>query len=399
MSYTAPAITATGFTRPSFDDIRNFLIQNFQTVYGNSVYLGNDSADIQMIGIFALLASDAMAALQQEYLNRSVNFATGAALDSLAALIGPKRKVATFSTVQIAVVGTPGTVITDGIVLDTLPVPNRWDLPASVTIPGGGTITVTATCETAGAVTVPAYSGPGTGVSIIGTATSGWTSATNAAPSVPGQPVESDSQYRTRLFLSNALPSQTILAGTIAELEATPGVTRLNVDENFTNATNANGNPPHSITAIVEGGDNLAVATAIFENRGLGVLTNGSIPITVTDPETGGTTVISFSRPTYVTIYVVLNAHLLAGGTSATLLNMANALTTYLNSLQIGESVLYSALIAICMSVNPNLSIPIVLVQSLTFGTAPAPSGTTDIPLLFNQVALGIFANIVLNSV
>ena len=45
---------------------------------------------------------------------------------------------------------------------------------------------------------------------------------------------------------------------------------------------------------------------------------SGTVTVNVTDPQTGYIMPISYLTPTYVPIYVTLNVHLLAGGTSAT---------------------------------------------------------------------------------
>jgi hypothetical protein len=186
-------------------------------------------------------------------------------------------------------------------------------------------------------------------------------------------------------------------------------VTRVNVVENDTGSTDGLGNPSHSVTCVVEGGVTLAVATAIFNNRGIGVLTNGDVSgspvggtqsVAVTDPDSGIVTDIGFIQPpSYIPIYVIVNAHLLPGGTSALLTEMAALLETYLNSLQIGELVTYGALFSVAMSVNPSLLTPVVSVHTLFFGASASPSTTTDVPIAFYEVAQGISANITVNSV
>ncbi|MGC8170052.1 baseplate J/gp47 family protein, partial [Salmonella enterica] len=74
---------------------------------------------------------------------------------------------------------------------------NIWNLPASVTIPPSGLITVTATCAAIGAVSAPA----GT-ITTINTPTRGWQSVTNPADAVPGAEVESDAALRSRQKIS-----------------------------------------------------------------------------------------------------------------------------------------------------------------------------------------------------
>lgn len=385
MTYVPPQITAAGLSIPSYADILDNLTEQYKSIYGQTVYLGNDSADFQWISVLSLMASDVMKGIQLAVTNRAPNFAIGAALDSLVKNNGLVRKLATNSIVSLLVTGTPGAVINNGVATDVNG--NKWDLPAIVTIGAGGSVTVTATCETAGAINALAGQ-----VNAIATPVAGWTSVTNPNPAVVGQPIETDAQLRERQALSVELPSQTLLSGTIAAIAATAGVTRYKVLENATGAVDAFGNPPHSVTAVVEGGTDAAVAQAIYDNRGIGPLmnptsTSGATTVNIVDPNTGIVTPVGFSRPTYQQIYVTINAHLLTGGTTATITAIQTAITNYLNDLQIGETVSFSGLMAIAMNVNPDLTNPIVLIEGLFLGTAPNPTASVDLVMNFYQVA------------
>lgn len=396
--YAPPVITATGLTTPSFNDIYNYYLEQFQLIYGTGVVTDPSSADIQQINILALAAADVMAALVMEYNNRAPNFAIGAALDSLVSLNGLVRKASTLSTVFVTLTGTSGAVVTNGVVVDDV-FGYRWDLPISVTIGVAGT-TVLATCETPGTVNV----GPGTVIGIA-SPTAGWTGVTNASASVPGQPVEADSQLRTRQGISVELPSQTILAGTIAAIAAVSGVTRYAVDENTTGTTNGNGTPGHSIQAVVEGGTDADVAQAIFDNRGLGCGTSGSTTVAVTDPLTGLTMNISFDRPAYQSIFVSLNAHNQAGGsiTAAQRLAIQNGLAAYLNGLQLAAVISYGELVyEAAAAVNTNPELPNVSIRAgLKFATTSTPTTDADIVLGFGVAAqvLAPATNILVTSV
>jgi uncharacterized phage protein gp47/JayE len=392
MSYAPPAIGPAGLTIPSFQDILQYLLTNYQNIYGQSVSLDNSNADVQLLNILALAYADVMNALQLEYNNRSPNFAVGAALDSLVKLNGLARLVATASTCQLTLTGTSGSVITNGLVGDVNG--NKWSLPPSVAIGSGGNVTVTAMCTVTGAINASANQ-----IKFILTPSAGWLSVTNGFNlPIVGSPVETDSQLRARQAVSTELPSITLVAGTQAGLEAVAGVTRVFVEENPTGAVDANGCPPHSITAVVEGGTNLAVATAIYNNRGIGCLTNGTTSQSVIDPNTGVPFLVSFDRPTYVPIFVTVQVQLLAGGTSATEAAIAQAIVTYLQSLAIGAIVNYGGLISTVVSVNPNPLNPIFLVELLNFGIVVNPVTITDIQLLFNQAALGVLSNILVHT-
>lgn len=407
MSYAPPSIGPAGLTIPSYTDILNLLTGNAQSIYGPGEYLGTDSPFYQMISAFALAASDQANALQLAINNATPVTAIGGALSNIVAFNGIARMAASYSTCQVTISGTPGTVIVNGKVRDSVPQQGYlWDLPASVTIGGGGNVSTSVVCEVIG--NVQALAGQ---INLIATPTAGWTSVNNTNPASPGQPVETDSQLRTRQAESVALPSITELAGTIAAIAAVQGVTRQNTLENPTGSALTTwpitvGNPlwygpPHSITACVEGGTQIDVATAIYDNRGIGCFTNGTTIVPVTDPNSGQQFNVGFYLPTDIPIYVTVNAHALTTGFNASIEALIQtAIVNYLNGIALGGTVSYAAIVATAMSVAGNLEMPIYDLTSLFIGLSASPSGTIDIPMTAPQnVAQGISANVIVNSV
>jgi uncharacterized phage protein gp47/JayE len=387
MSYFSPFIDSQGLHIPLYSDILGYLISVYKNIYGQDVYLGNDASDYQWISVVAKILNDGNLVLQQDYNNRSPFTAVGTALDSLVKDNGITRKTATYSTCIVDIVGIAGTEIDNGVVGDLSG--NNWDLPTVTIIGSDGTISVSATCETIGAVVAQPNS-----ITKIITPQMGWTSVNNSAAAVPGQPVETDAQLRARQALSTRLASHTMLSGTVAGIAAVANVTRYNVHENNTNFTDAQVCPPHSITAIVEGGTDLDVATAIFQNRGIGCATNGTSNVTVVDSDTGASMVIYFSRPSYVPIYVDVVVKKLYGYTNSITDQIKTAIYNYLNKLQIGQSLTISALYGAALAVMPSLTNPLFSIISLEAGEADvSPLGTVDITLAFNQVTQGILSS------
>lgn len=394
MAYIPPFVGPAGLTIPSYDDTINDNVAQYLKIFGANQYVGNDSAIFQLLSIISLKQSDTCKGLQFAYNQSSPTTAIGAGLDRSVKLNGIARKPFSFSTAIVTVTGNPDTVIPDGVVQDGNG--NQWILPQpSVTIPGSGSINVQAICTTPGNVTAE----PDT-ITIIASPVGGWTGVTNPNAAVVGAPIETDSQLRARQAISVALPSQTRLASTIAAIAALPGVTRYNVLENPTGAVDSFGNPPHSITAVVEGGADLDIATTILLVHGIGCDMNGSTTIDVTDPSNGNImTPVSFDRPTPTPIFVTATVHGFTGFTSATLAQIQADLVTYLNSLQIGESVVYSELYGAMLNARPNPEQPLFSIRSLHSGLAASPSGTADIALNFNAVAEGISANVIVTTV
>lgn len=401
--YAPPSIGMAGLTIPSYLDILDDNIEQYLKIYGANQYVGIDSAIYQLLSILSLKQSDCCNQLQYNYNQSSPLTAVGAGLDRLVKLNGIARLPYTYSVATVTVVGTPGTVITNGVAQDVNG--KQWLLPQpSITIPDGGTIDVTATCTTPGNITAE----PDT-IDIIASPVGGWLSVNNAAAATVGTPIETDSQLRARQAISVSVPSLTRLAATIADLKATPGVTRLNVSENPTGGVDSFGNPAHSITAVVDGtATDLAVATAIYANKGIGALTNNEIDgsptaesksVVVNDPATDYPTTIGFLTPSYVPVFVSMSIHLLAGGTSATLVQIHDDIVAYLNSLEIGEAVVYSELYGAALNARSNPDMPTFSIRAVTSGLAASPSGTADLPMDFYEVSQGISGNVVITSV
>jgi uncharacterized phage protein gp47/JayE len=370
--YLPASVGPAGLTTPNYQSILADNLQAFLNIYGANQYIGTDSAIYQLLSILSLKQADTNNALQLAYNQSSPATAVGAGLDRELKLNGLARLPFSYSTAQLTVTGTPNFVIVNGFAQDQNG--NLWALPTPLTILGGS-VTTTAVCTTPGAIAAE----PAT-IIIIATPLSGWTGVNNPDAAIPGEPVEADSSARARQAISVALPALTPIAATVAACLAVLNVTRVAPGyptpggpgtsiENPTGAADSWGNPAHSITMVVEGGTTLAVATAIYLKKTIGCFTNGTTSQLVTDPVTGYIESISFYRPTYVPPYIGMYVHGLTGFTSATVAAIQTALVAYLNSLAIGEEVVYSSLYGAAISVMPNPANPEFSIKSLTLGT------------------------------
>lgn len=327
-------VTAQGISAPDYQTILDTITGYFRQIYGTDAYLDPDSKDGQMVALSSLAIHDANNTAIQIYNSFSPVTGQGPALSSNVKINGITRKVATNSTVDLLLTGTAGTTITNGTVRDQNSI--SWILPASVSIGVDGTVLVTATCANSGSVAALA----GT-ITAISTPTRGWTSVTNPAAATVGAPAETDAELRIRQSQSVALPSITPFEGVDGAIANVEGVTRHKLYENDTGATDINGLPEHSISAIVDGGDVTEIAQTIRGNKGQGTSTFGTTSVTVPDIY-GNPHVISFSRSTDVPIFVAITIKVFAGYTSQIGEQMKQAIADYINSLTIGDDVLLS---------------------------------------------------------
>ncbi|ESS41293.1 hypothetical protein SY91_02196 [Burkholderia cenocepacia] len=384
----APTIDANGITAPTYADVLAFLQDQYRSIYGADTYLEPDSQDGQLLGVFAKAISDVNSVAIAIYRSFSPATAQGDALSSNVKINGIARKVASYSSADLVLVGQAGKTITNGAAKDANGV--QWMLPATVTIPPSGSITVTATCATIGDISARA----GT-INQIATPALGWQSVTNPADAAEGAPVESDAVLRQRQTVSTALPSLTVLDGIIGAVANVPGVTRYAAYENDTSATDANGIPSHSISLVVEGGDATAIANAIAAKKTPGAGTFGTTSIVVADIY-GRPITINFFRPASAPTAATVTIKALTGYTSQTGQQIQQAVSDYINGVQIGGglsgSVEWGDALTAANSVGGGVTFKL---SGLTL-TGPRGAGTPDVALLFNEAASCAPANVTL---
>ncbi|EBG3171401.1 hypothetical protein I9G02_002724 [Salmonella enterica] len=373
-------VTAEGISAPDYQTILDTLTSYFQQIYGSDAYLEPDSKDGQMVALVALAIHDANNTAISVYNCFSPATGYGAALTSNVKINGIARKGATNSTVDLLLTGTAGTTITNGTVKDTNNV--IWRLPASVVIGVDGTVTVTAICSNSGAVAALA----GT-ITTINTPTRGWTSVTNPAAAAVGAPAETDAELRIRQGQSVAIPSITPFEGVDGAIANIAGVTRHKLYENDTGKTDGNGLPPHSISAIVDGGDVTEIARTIRGNKGQGVRTWGKTSVTVPD-KYGNPHIISFSRPTDVPVYGKITLKVFAGYTSQIGVQIQQAVADYINRLMIGDQVLLSRIYSPAnLGVVSGGNARYYDIQELLIGKSPEAVAAANINIAYDESA------------
>ena len=128
----------------------------------------------------------------------------------------------------------------------------------------------------------------------------GFTAVTNLLEPTYGRKRETDIELRQSYIAKSALRSNTMIESIIAELlNNVEDVESASGYENDMDVTDERGLPPHSIEIIVEGGDNTAIAKAIFRRKAGGIQTHGSVVVNVPG-EYGDTIPVRFNRPEYL---------------------------------------------------------------------------------------------------
>lgn len=210
------------------------------------------------------------------------------------------RQLETPTVVTCQVTGLQGTVIPAGAVVRTV---DNLTLTANdtVTIGTTGIATVVFSNVETGPVPIAANT-----VTQIVTVIPGWDTVNNPTVGVPGTYRETRSEFERRRYASvaaNAHGTVSALYGTIGNIA---GVVDLVIFENITNdpitdwGVVVNG---HSVFISVYGGDDTAIAEAIYRKKDAGCGTDGNTPIvyidtTIQNYRGGITNTYRIERPT-----------------------------------------------------------------------------------------------------
>jgi len=222
--------------------------------------------------------------------------ATGAGLDYLCAIIGISRKMAIPTQITVRCFGAVGTTIygklnaTPSKIQDSAS--NVFVSENDYVIGVDGFVDALFTAVDGFVSSVGVFS--------ILTIQTGWESITTPYPIIEGTPTESDNALRARYdsaVTQNGVGTVSSMAGYINN--SVPDVIYATGDENNTGVAKtpfAYTIAPHSYVVSVLGGDNAAIAKAIYDKMSLAAQ-QGNTTISVYEPLNGQTYPIKFLRP------------------------------------------------------------------------------------------------------
>ncbi|UXY51321.1 baseplate J/gp47 family protein [Pseudomonas tohonis] len=287
-------LTNKGYVGERLDSILADLDQGFRAIYGNDIDLAPDSPDGQMLGLIAQIRADLEELGEVTYRALDPDHASGAWLEQRVAYAGLTRRQARYSYLRgAALTGRAGTLIPAGSVLRDIN-RGRWLLVADTTLGADGSARADLRSELLGAFNLPANS-----TLAIETLVLGWDTATSLAAAEVGAEEETDPELRARFYRSRARPAQNSLDGLVAALLQLADVRQVVGLENTGSTPDADGVPGHSLNLIVDGGEEQAIAQAIFLRKPAGTGLMGQQSRTVVDGQ-GVNRLIRFDRPAMV---------------------------------------------------------------------------------------------------
>lgn len=131
----------------------------------------------------------------------------------------------------------------------------------------------------------------------------GWNRVINLVDGIIGKNRETDEALRIRREQSILITATHTLQAIKSKVRQLDNVADVFALENNTDSTDSFGTPRQFIWIIVEGGEDLEIATAIYNTVAGGIGTRGNQNITVQD-EDGQDYIINFDRPTYIDVNI-----------------------------------------------------------------------------------------------
>jgi uncharacterized phage protein gp47/JayE len=302
-------LTSTGYDPRTLDVV----LTSIQSVLRDKISLKLDLGERTVLGNVSNLMASGVAELEaliaEAYNAYDPDNASDDRFVSLALLTGVPRRGETHGLVTATLDLDAGQSYAAGDlsahVIDEAG--NRWQNRDAVVSTTAGAYSAVFESELPG---VAAIAEAGT-LTLIVTPVAGWNSVTNAAAATPGQDIESIAALRIRRELALSIGGSRTRGAIRSKLALLDGVLSVEVFENTTNATDADGIGPHSVRIVVWDGspgaaDDDAIAQVIYDHKAEGIPSQGSVSGIAQDAVVGPT-VVAFDRASVSNVTVTVD--------------------------------------------------------------------------------------------
>jgi len=301
-------ITPQGVIGKTLSEYKTNREQDFKDVFGDDLNVDPETPQGQIIGIEAQALSEADDSVVNVANLLDIFKAQGQQLDDLLSLLGFKRGAASQTIVNVVLTGVPASLIPSGSKCKTT-TGDLFIILNDVVLDGTGNAVGVAQSIEFGPIAVPVNT-----LTSIVDLVPGWETIDNTVVGAPGEDQEPDADYLRRYLRSLSINARSPLDAVRAAVLNVPSVINGNFAENDTGSNivvDGQTLIPNSIGVAVQGGDNVAVATAIQRSKTLGTATQGNITESVpqlTGLGANGPTIdISFFSVSFVVINITLD--------------------------------------------------------------------------------------------
>lgn len=298
-------IDENGIKINSWAEILERRTSALREIYGDDIDLSQNTPDGQRVGIEARMEVDLQQLGAYIYNEMDPDLASMNGLRILGKLTDVQARQATHSAWDIKITTDRNMSIRDGFAIRDN-VDQKWTAKAQDLKAGDNTITFTAIEE-------GSISG-GTSVR-LDTVLLGITKVEPVGSIRVGRDGETPAEFKIRRRNTIAIASQSIIGGLVSGLYNINDVTDVAIYENENSEKDPLTQlPPNSLYAVVEGGDISDIAEVIAKHKTIGARTVGETSGAYNERLETSKGVfwfdhkMNFDRPTYVDVYVKLNA-------------------------------------------------------------------------------------------
>lgn len=305
-AFYTPTFGPTGFVSPQPDAVLSGVQASINAAFGGTLNQALNTPQGQLATTLAAIIDDKNSTFLFYTSQTDPQYAQGRMQDAIGQIYFMTRIPAQPTSVLCECSGLPGTVIPiNAQVKDSAG--NIYVCLTGGTIPISGTLLL----QFANVVSGPIPCLAGT-ITQIYSAVSGWSGVTNPGgtdtdPTTLGRDVENQQEFEYRRQQSVALNSVGMVQSIYAAVAAsgTPVPTDVYVTENVADTSQVIGGvtlAPHSVYVAVVGGNQLAIATAIWSKKSPGCNYNGATSQVVYD--------YNYAPPVPYTVYYTVPANL-----------------------------------------------------------------------------------------
>lgn len=361
---------SSGIVLDKYAEIKTTMQEAAKLEFGDSVDLAEDSFFGHMIEVVSLEQSKTNEVVQFVSDGRSIEAATGTALDGLVGVVGQTRSSDSYSTITdgVQLTAIKATTVPAGTLYKTA-TGISFATDEALVFTAAGTDTVSATCTIVGANQVAIGE-----LNTIGSSITGISAVTNTVAAVPGSKRQTDSELKSSHSSALETSGEDDSAGIYEALAEISTVTASKVIDNDTSAT-VDGVPAHYIRVIVIGGTDAEIGDAIWNNKTQTVGTFGAESVVAYNSTTGQTKTINFTRGTYESIYIKINITKQPAFPTDGETTIKEAFATIFAGKRLGDDVVYNELLGAVYSVAG------VQLNSLYSGIVNPPTGVVDITM------------------
>ncbi len=389
-------IDSTGFTARTQTEILESLESRQLSDIDPNLDVSAESPIGQLNGVFSRELALLEQLLETAYDSHDPDKAVGAALTALCKITGTARRAADYTTVSLTCDLDSATTLESGTHFAEVAgnPDSRWTPVDDYTATASGSQSVPFRAENTGPISVAENS-----ITVISTAVTGWNSVNNPSVESVGRDADDDPTLRTRRDADVAKTGSATVAAIRADvLAADASIIDVSVFTNRSDDTDSNGLPPHSVEVLVFDGttpsaSDTAIAQAIYDTVGSGVTIYGTGESgTATDPDTGESVSVDFSRPTTVSIYIDIDVTV--DGDYDSDANFKTWLAAQANSLvTVGRDVYWRQIDSLAFS-YPG----VVNVTAFAIDDAASPMSAADVIIDTREIAYFDASNITVTS-